>query len=242
MKKRNEDQLLAEIAELKKELGAKRRIITNLGQFVEPVVAQSIISGGHLPFSKGERKILSILFSDVRNFTTHAEKMDPETVIQVVNILLQNLGQVIFEHGGTVDKVMGDCIMAIFGIEGEDDHAAQAVKAAIAMQVKMASLQKIFAKLKSPELEIRIGVNTGEVVVGYVGTAGFKDFTSIGDHVNIASRLEGLNKETGTKILVGGNTYRLARKYLPESFFERLGNKMVKGKTKEVEVYQVLLG
>ncbi len=166
----------------------------------------------------GERRTLSVLFSDVRGFTTIAETMkdDPEKLTGLINRLLTPLSDVVMDHGGTIDKYMGDCIMAFWNAPLDDpEHALHAVKASLAMQAAIATLNKqLEAEAKASGaplhvLKMGVGINTGDCVVGNMGSTRRFDYSRLGDSVNLASRLEGASKNYGVALLLGEETARL---------------------------------
>jgi adenylate cyclase len=196
----------------------------------------------------GERRTLSILFCDVRGFTTIAERMksDPEALTRLINRLLNPLSAVVIAHGGTIDKYIGDALMAFWNAPLDDpDHALHAVQAALAMNDALEALNaelaaEAGAKGEEPlRLRIGVGVNTGDCVVGNMGSDMRFDYSALGDAVNLAARLEGETKNFGVELLVGEETARHIRDHLPLAPLDRI---KVKGKLEPVEVSTVLPG
>ncbi len=156
---------------------------------------------------EGESREMSVLFSDVRGFTTISEGLDPKQLSQLMNEFLTPLTRVIYRHRGTIDKYMGDCIMAFWGAPLSDpQHARNAVLAGLEMQATMEALQPQFHARGWPELHIGVGVNTGRMSVGNMGSEIRVAYTVMGDAVNLASRLEGLTKQYGVGMIVGEDT------------------------------------
>lgn len=204
-------------------------------KYVSPdVVNQMIAEPGRLRLG-GERRELTLLFSDLQGFTSISEKLPPDSVASLVNLYLTEMTRVIMAERGTVDKFIGDSVMAFWGAPLEDaEHALHAVQAAIAMQSAIDTLQPEFARLGVSEVRQRIGLHTGEAIVGNMGSDERFDYTALGDTVNLASRLEGVNKAYGTKILVSETT--------AEALAGRIGLRTVdrvrvKGKQHPIRIY-----
>ena len=191
-----------------------------------------------LTVDKGTRQDMTVLFSDIRDFTPMSEKMSPEEVVSLLNEYLSAMVEVIFRHGGFLDKYMGDGIMAIFTApKRSDNHAELAVAAACEMIETIEHLKVGWAKAGSPVFDIGIGINSGEMVVGNIGSEQRLDYTAIGDNVNLASRLEQLNKQFGTKIIVGEETYSRVSSMVEA---RDLGLTDVKGKRGKIRVYEIM--
>jgi adenylate cyclase len=205
-------------------------------RFMPPhVVDQILASPGSLSLG-GVNQVVTTLFSDIRGFTSMAESLPPETVVEILNEYFAGAAPVVFTHGGILDKFIGDGMMALFGVPYEQsDSAARAVRAATALQREMIKLNQ---KLKSrglPEITIGIGINTGNVVVGYIGSEQRTDYTAIGDAVNLAARLE--KRAAPWQILISSTTLLVIG---DEFKIKPFGQIQVKGKAELVEVYEVL--
>jgi adenylate cyclase len=180
---------------------------------------------------------MTILFSDVRGFTTISEGLDPKELTLLMHDFLTPLSRVVYKHRGTIDKYMGDCIMAFWGAPLPDpDHARNAMLAAIEMQLALQSLQSYFKGRGWPEIRAGIGINTGRVSVGNMGSEVRVAYTVMGDEVNLASRLEGITKQYEVDIIVGENT----RNAVTDLVYRELDHVRVKGKDKPVAIYQPL--
>ena len=187
-----------------------------------------------IKLKKGERRNVSVLFLDIKGFTAMSEKLDPEEVTQIIDNIFKVFTSEILRYGGMVDKYIGDSIMALFGAKkASEDDAERAIRAALGMLDKMVQVNKII-DLKGIELGCRVGINTGLVVAGELGGRGKRDFTVMGDTVNIASRLE-TAAEVNT-ILVSENTRAQARNVFDYKSLEPI---KVKGKSKSLKVYRV---
>lgn len=191
----------------------------------------------------GETKEVTILFSDLRAFTKFSEQRTAEEVVKFLNHYLSRMTEIIFKFNGTIDKFIGDAIMTVFGAPfRKDDDALRAVKSAVEM---VRELDAINQNLPNPEdrLKVGIGIHTGEVIVGNIGSDRRLDYTVIGDNVNLASRIEGLTKHYGCSILISENTFsQIINKYSAKDGFEvrEIDRVIVKGKTKAILIYEVL--
>jgi adenylate cyclase len=220
--------------------GREKSFIRNaFGHYVSPQLVNQLISSPDKLSLKGEQKNLTVLFSDIRGFTTISEQMSSEQLGQFMNEYLTAMSHIIRAYDGTLDKFIGDAIMAIWGAPLDDeDHAAKAVRASMAMMDQLRASQTDFAARGLPVIEIGIGINTGIVSVGNFGSRERFDYTVMGDNVNLASRLEGLNKEYGPNIIISEFT----KAALGDRFFCRIVDKVkVKGKNKAVVIYEPLV-
>lgn len=219
---------------------SKRRnlIADAFGKYLSPIVIKELLKNEESVRLGGEKKLLTVMFCDIKGFTTHSEKIAPEQLVQLLNEYMTLMTRIIHKHKGLVDKFIGDAIMAFWGAPVEEkNHAKLAAMTALEMRLKILDLQKLWKERNLPSFDIRIGINTGEVIVGNMGSHERFDYTVIGDNVNLASRLEGLNKEYGTTILITEET----RKMLDDRFLVRkLDQVVVKGKSKHVWVYELI--
>ncbi len=176
-----------------------------------------------------------MLFTDVRGFTTISEGLDPKELSSLMNEFLTPLTRTIYKHRGTIDKYMGDCIMAFWGAPLPDAvHARNAIFSGIEMQATLKALQPHFKERGWPEIHVGVGINTGRVSVGNMGSEVRVAYTVMGDEVNLASRLEGITKQYAVGIIVGENTRNAA----PEFLYRELDHVRVKGKDKPVAIYE----
>jgi adenylate cyclase len=216
----------------------KRKLKKLFGQYVSKDVYDQLVANPGLARLGGQRREMSVLFSDIRGFTTVSEKGEPEEIVYMLNEYFTRMVEVVFQHKGTVDKFVGDMVMALFGAPLEDPrHAEHAVEAALDM---IEELEKLNVKWKAegrPSLDIGIGINSGPMIAGNIGSDQIMSYTVIGDAVNLGSRLESLNKQYGTRIIISDAT----RAHLSGSYnFRPLGDVVVKGKTKPVAIFEVL--
>ena len=178
-----------------------------LTRYVSQHVAESIVSENRLPDLRGEKRRITVLFCDIRNFTRFANSLPPEEVFSFLNEYFAEMISVIFEHGGTLDKLIGDGLMALFGAPLDDpEHERHALEAALEMQERLARLREKWRESGRADIACGVGLHTGEAIVGNVGSEQRMDYTAIGDTVNIASRIEAATKEYDCNILLSGAT------------------------------------
>jgi adenylate cyclase len=183
------------------------RIRKAFESYVAPTVVQQMLKHPEALRLGGERRVISLLFTDIRGFTSMSENLDPESLVKLLHDFLNPMSNIIINQGGTIDKYMGDAIMALFGAPlDQPDHASKACRAALEMRATLEALNRQWEEEGRPPLKIGVGVNSGPVAVGNMGSDRLFDYTAIGDNVNLASRLEGLNKYYGTNILISQAT------------------------------------
>jgi adenylate cyclase len=187
----------------------------------------------------GDRKEITVLFSDIRGFTSFSEKHQPEEVVSLLNEYLGAMTEIVFQYEGTLDKFVGDAIMALWGAPvGQPDHAERACRCALAMIVKLKELQAKWTAEGRYSIDIGIGINTGDMVVGNMGAEGKKmDYTVIGDNVNLGARLEGLTRQYNNHIIISEYTYAKVEHVVDA---KELGTVTVKGKQLPVMVYDLI--
>ena len=225
------DQLAAD----ERELARRAAVEADLSRFLPAEVARSIASGEHTLALGGQRRTVSVLFADVVSFTSFAESAPPEQVVAFLNELFTVLSEVVFRHGGTVDKFIGDCVMAIFGApEDQPDHAARALAAAEDMHRFVETSAPAWQQKYGVVARLGIGVNTGEALVGNLGSERRMEYTAIGDAINVAARLEGLARPGQTLV-----TAELARAAGDGFDFESRGEHPLRGKQRPVEILEL---
>jgi adenylate cyclase len=187
----------------------------------------------------GDRKEITVLFSDIRGFTTFSERHEPEEVVSMLNEYLGAMTDIVFQHDGTLDKFVGDAVMALWGAPvGQPAHAEMAVRCALAMITKLKELQGKWAAEGKDVLDIGIGINTGGMVVGNMGAEGKKmDYTVIGDNVNLGARVEGLTRQYNNHIIITEFTYAKVKDIVE---VKPLGSVTVKGKERPVIIYDLV--
>jgi adenylate cyclase len=216
----------------------RKRIRKAFESYVAPTVVQEMLKHPEQLRLGGERREITVLFSDIRGFTNMSEKLDPEALVSLLHDFLNPMSNIIINQGGTIDKYMGDAIMALFGAPLlQPDHPRLACRAALEMAASLAALNQEWTAQGRPPLRIGVGVNTGSVAVGNMGSDRLFDYTAIGDNVNLASRLEGLNKYYGTNILVSQSTAEAVGNGF---IFRDVDQVKVKGKAQAARIYELL--
>lgn len=214
----------------------KRKIRGAFQQYVSPEVIRRLLSDPERV--KPRKTEVTVLFSDIRGFTTISENLDAQELAALLNAYLTDMTKIIFRHQGTLDKYIGDAVMAIWGAPFDaPDHAEKCCAAAVDMLVRLSQMQKDWRARGFPELDIGIGINTGVASVGNMGSTLRYGYTAMGDSVNLASRLEGLNKEYGTRIVISESTRREISS--DDLIFRELDLIRVKGKQQPVTIYEV---
>ena len=206
--------------------------------YVNPSIVDELITNPEKLTLGGERKELSVLFSDLVGFTTLSEGIPPEQLVGLLNEYLSSMTQIIFKNNGTLDKYDGDAVMAFWGAPiPQHDHALRACLSALQMQQALAQIRKVWREQNRPLFRARIGINTGEMIVGNTGGTGRFDYTVIGDSVNLASRLEGANKQYKTSIMVSQQTYDLVKDKI---LGRELDLMSVKGRLEPLKTFELL--
>jgi adenylate cyclase len=216
----------------------KRKVSRLFGRYVSRDVYKQLMANPGLAELGGGRREMSVLFSDLRGFTSITEKGNPEDLVEQLNEYFTRMVDIVFRNGGTVDKFVGDMVMALFGAPVDDvDHADAAVTTAVEMVRELGELNRRWAAAGRVQLDIGIGVNSGDMIAGNIGSTAIMSYTVIGDNVNLASRLESLNKDYRTRIIISEATRGRLRKNCE---MRPLGGVVVKGKTRPVEIFEVI--
>ena len=220
------------------EMGQKALIRDAFGQYLSPKVVADLMRDPDKLALGGEDREMTAFFSDIAGFSSFSEKMTPTELVNALNEYLTEMCEVIVDYEGTVDKFEGDAIIAFWGAPAiQPDHAALACYASIDMQKSIQLLDKRFAAEGRPRVAVRMGLNTGRMVVGNMGSAQRMDYTIMGDSVNLASRLEGANKAYGSDIMISSMTYDHVRDVVDVRELDTL---RVVGKNEPIKVYQLL--
>ncbi|MFZ9886960.1 MAG: adenylate/guanylate cyclase domain-containing protein [Myxococcota bacterium] len=229
-------QLASDFNEMVEGLRQREHLKDTFGRYVTKQIADEIL-GGRIALG-GERRTATVLFSDIRGFTSLSEQLSPEEVVQLLNEYLEHMVACVFEHGGVLDKFIGDAVMAVFGAPRSKGSVAAdagaAVACAVAMSTRLDELNQQRRLRGEPPLEIGIGVSTGELVAGNIGSPLRMEYTVIGDTVNLSSRLEGMTKQLGTRIALSEATAHLVRDRYAVEPKERMA---VRGRSRTEEVY-----
>ena len=221
-----------------KQYRLRQQIKKQFEHYLDPRMVKRLQKDPALLKLGGETKTMTFMFSDIRGFTPISEKYkgNPQGLTKLINRFLTRMTNIIIKNGGTVDKFMGDCIMAFWNAPlNTPGHEKLAVRTAIQMQKELKKLNRELKKEKLPQINIGIGINTGQALVGNMGSDQRFDYSVIGDDVNLASRLESSSKELGSTLVVGEKTVKKCRGYK----FKSLGTIQVKGKTEDINVYTI---
>jgi adenylate cyclase len=216
----------------------RRELKGTFEKYVSPAIVNEVLADPENIELGGKKMNLTVMFSDVRGFTTISEKLDPRQLSDLLNSYLTPMTNLVFAHKGTLDKYMGDAIMAFWGAPVHfPDHAVHACRCALKMLLKLKELQAEYRAKGLPEIDIGIGLNTGEMSVGNMGSDTVRSYTVMGDAVNLGSRLEGINKTYGTRIIISEFTYREVSKRF---VCREIDWVTVKGKNIPVKIYELV--
>jgi adenylate cyclase len=220
------------------EKRSRKEVLGAFGKYVSKDVIKHILDNPQRLKLGGEKRVITVFFSDIRGFTSISEKLTPEQLVNLLNEYLTEMTNIILKNQGVVDKYMGDAIMAFWNAPlNQPKHAERACIASLQMEKRLKELQAKWKKEGVPHLEIGIGLNTGPAVVGNMGSYDRFDYTAMGDTINLGSRLEGLNKPYGTRIIISEPT----KDKLPNRFVVRkLDRVMVKGRNKPITIYELV--
>ena len=220
--------------------GAERlRTKRMFSQYLSPNVLTQVMESKSLTAEIGATREITILFSDIRGFTSISETVESRKVVEMLNYYLHEMVDSVFNYNGTLDKFIGDAVMAFWGAPIEDEnHTGNALLCALEMIEKLKQVNEYFAENDFPQIKIGVGLNTGPVIVGNIGSAKRLDYTVIGDNVNLASRIEGLTKNYGCAILLTESVYHRLEKDIVCRIVDRV---QVKGKSKPVILYEPLI-
>ncbi len=230
--------ILAYIHKFVLENRSKEKVKSAMGKYMsEDVMKRVIMNIDNLGLG-GKKSVVTVLFADIRGFTSMSETMSAQQVSEILNEYFTEMEPIITKYNGIINKFIGDAVMAIFGEPIQDkNHPANAVKCGYEMLLKVKELQKKWAQEGKPKIEIGIGINTGEVFVGNIGSVNRMEYTVIGDTVNLASRLESYNKIYKTKMLISSSTYEETKGIVDVI---RISDVEIRGKSHKMDIYEVL--
>ena len=218
----------------------KRYLKVAFQHYVPPAVVEDLVADAGALRLGGEKRELTVLFSDIRGFTTLSEGLQPEELVKLMNEYFTVMTDLVFTHRGSLDKYIGDAIMAVYGAPVvESDHPALACRSALDMMRALDELQKKWQAAGLPKIGIGVGINTGQVVVGNMGSATRFNYTVVGDAVNLASRIESLNKNYGTSILISEYTYERVKGEFSD--VREVDSVKVRGREQPVRLYELYL-
>jgi adenylate cyclase len=219
------------------DISDEKRLKSTMYRYMTPELAEMLIASGNLEVG-GDRKDVSVLFSDIRSYTTLTEKLEAEEVVTMLNEYFETMVEAVFKHKGTLDKYIGDAIMAVFGSPLPlEDHAWESVQTAVEMRHRLAEFNAKRLRLGKETISIGIGINSDSVISGNIGSSKRMEFTAIGDGVNLSSRLEGASKQYGCDIIISENTYQKCGDNLIVRELDRI---RVKGKNDPVSIYELV--
>jgi len=217
------------------ERRGKRQLSTLFGQYLPPELVTEMSEDPESYIQGAQTRDMSVLFSDIRSFTTISESLSAEELSELMNMYLTPMTKIIHNSRGTIDKYIGDAVMAFWGAPLKDeDHARHAIKGGLAMLERLKGVQEMFSERGWPQINIGVGINSGMMSVGDMGSEFRMAYTVLGDAVNLASRLEGLTKTYGVEIIVGEAT----KNAVPEYAYRELDLVRVKGKEQPVGIYE----
>ncbi|MGD1898209.1 MAG: GAF domain-containing protein [Phormidesmis sp.] len=220
------------------DISQEKRMKTTLYRYMTPSVADRVMALGEDVLMVGERKDVTVLFSDIRGYTTLTEKLEAAQVVSMLNEYFETMVESVFHCEGTLDKFIGDALMAVFGAPLPlENHAWAAVRAALDMRRRLAIFNQERVRQGEPELRIGIGLSSGEVVSGNIGSQRKMEYTVIGDGVNLSSRLESITKQYGCDIVLSEHTYELCQDRIRVRELDLI---RVKGKLEPVKIYELL--
>ena len=229
---------IKEISAMSESFMQMRNAVSSFQRYMPIALVKKLIISDKIAAVGGESKELTLMFTDIQNFTSLSENIDPQELMEYLSSYFQVITRIVIDCNGTVDKYIGDGMMAFWGAPVDDsDHVRHACMAALKIQRALQDFNQACQKANKPVVITRIGINTGNVVVGNVGSDDRLNYTSLGDSVNLANRLENINKVYGTAIIVSEYTYNLARDKFKFRFLDRV---LVKGKKKGVYIYELL--
>ncbi|MCT7948445.1 GAF domain-containing protein [Ancylothrix sp. C2] len=220
------------------DISREKRLKNTMYRYLTPGVAERVMELGEDSLMVGERKEVTILFSDIRGYTTLTENLGASEVVSLLNQYFETMVEAVFDHDGTLDKFIGDALMAVFGAPLPlADHAWKAVESSLDMRRRLAEFNRKRIVEAQPQIHVGIGISSGDVVSGNIGSQKRMDYTVIGDGVNLSSRLEGVTKEYGCDIILSEYTYELCADKI---WVRELDKIRVKGKHQAVNIYELI--
>jgi len=220
------------------DISQEKRMKTTLYRYMTPGVAERVMALGEDMLMRGERREVTVLFSDIRGYTTLTENLEADKVVEMLNAYFETMVEAVFTFEGTLDKFIGDAIMAVYGAPLPlQNHAWAAVQSALDMRQRLVTFNRERVAQNQPEVRIGIGISSGEVVSGNIGSQRKMEYTVIGDGVNLSSRLEGVTKQYGCDIVLSEHTYELCQDKI---WVRELDKTRVKGKTQPVSIFELI--
>lgn len=229
---------VSEIQMLSDALHTSRTALGTFGRYVPKALVQKVVDSCSEPTLGGERRQVTLLFTDIVGFTTISEATRPELLVELLSEYFSGLSRIVHAHGGTINKYIGDAVMAMWNVpETQEDHIQAACKAALEIKLFVRGFNKAMTERDMPLFETRLGVHSGVALVGHVGDNDHIEYTALGDTVNIAARLEGLNKQYGTTILISEAVAEAIKDQCEVRFVDQV---VPKGRKNTVKVFELL--
>ena len=225
---------------LGRALSSARGAIRTFAVYVPRELVRQIVASGQAAAGAAVKREVTVLFTDIRDFTTISEQHSPEEVVEMLTAYFETMNVIVERHNGVIVQYLGDSIYAMWNAPTENaDHVDDGCRCTLELKSAIDELNAENARIGKPELVTRFGLHTGVAVVGSVGAKDRRQYTAMGDTVNVASRLEGMNKQFGTSILVSASVKQKAGD-LPHIAFRALGAATAKGRHEQIEVYQLV--
>jgi adenylate cyclase len=229
---------VVEVHQLSTAIEDMKRGLRSFQKFVPADLVRRLVQSGNEAVQGGKRETITMHFSDIADFTTISEQLAPEALVELLSEYLSLMSEPILESGGTIDKYIGDAVMAFWNAPSPvADHAFVACRTVLASARRLADRRAVWIASGKPGLRCRVGIHTGDAVVGNIGSEARLDFTAIGDTVNLANRLEGLNKNYGTELMISEATFALVKDRVVVRLLDRVA---VKGKIRGIAIYELL--
>ncbi|MEO0867067.1 MAG: GAF domain-containing protein [Cyanobacteria bacterium J06642_11] len=220
------------------DISQEKRMKTTLYRYMTPSVAEQVMALGEDSLMVGQRRDVTVLFSDIRGYTTLTESLEASDVVSMLNEYFETMVEAVFNHDGTLDKFIGDALMAVFGAPLPlDNHSWSAIQSALDMRQRLVRFNQLRVEMNQPEINIGIGLSSGEVVSGNIGSHRKMEYTVIGDGVNLSARLEGVTKQYGCDIVLSEHTYNPCKEMI---WARELDLTRVKGKMQPVKIYELI--
>ncbi len=220
------------------DISQEKRMKTTLYRYMTPGVAERVMALGDDVMMRGDRREVTVLFSDIRGYTTLTENLEADRVVEMLNAYFETMVEAVFNFEGTLDKFIGDAIMAVYGAPLPlQNHAWAGVQSALDMRQRLERFNRERLTQNQPKIRIGIGISSGEVVSGNIGSQRKMEYTVIGDGVNLSARLEGVTKEYGCDIVISEYTYELCKEHI---WVRELDRTRVKGKNQAVSIYELI--
>ena len=237
-------QLTGSFNQMVGELRLKERIKDTFGKYMDPRIVENMLDDPSFTELGGERREMTVMFIDIKGFTSIAERLEPDALVELINDFFGHMTDAISRNGGVVDKFMGDAVLAYWGppFTRADEHAVKACQAALDALTELAKFRIELAREVSKDgeealdIDLRIGISTGEVIVGTIGSKATRSYTVMGDPVNLGSRLEGANKAYSTRVIISERTYEMAAPVVKARELDLI---RVKGKQAPTRIYEL---